>query len=474
MRKAAVVQFEQQTETDLHRVILFASNGAEVLVRHDHARLGLPDVPIPRHQRVAENLTAFMRREWSEDAVSLFGLSPSITECERRYQVTESTAAQRSIIAGFRWVSVSSLQESEFEEPADYKAIASALAQCEEYAAGRGHGPFGRLGWSAELTEWVRDRIRPAGLTLNGRFTQLNACPTFSLIRFETNGPAIWFKAVGEPNLREYPITLALAQYFPAFVPRIIAAREDWNGWLADEAEGTHPTEDSDLGVWARVATTLAGFQIASVGQTLHLLGTGCRDARVCSLLERVEPFLEVMAELMERQTKESPPPLSRIELLALRTQLQDILSEARNSEIPNAIGHLDFNPGNIVENHEHCVFLDWAEACAGHPFLTLQYLLERLRRHRQPDNSWETAITSAYLNNWRSFVSPDEITKSLSLSPLVAAFAYAACRDAWRDPARANRPEVARHLRSLTRRVKRETELLVSDETRRSVACLS
>ena len=374
------MQFEQQIETDLHRVILLGSNGAEVLVRHDHAHLDLPALPIPRHQRVAENLTAFMLREWSQDAVSLFALNPSSINSETRYQVAESTAAQRSSITGLRWVSVSSLEESQFEQPADYKGIASALAQCEEYAAGHGHGPFGRLGWFVELTEWVRDRIRPSGLALSGRFNQLNASPTFSLIRFETSGPAVWFKAVGEPNLREYPITLALAKYFPTFVPRVIAMREDWNGWLAIEAKGTHPKENSDIGVWTRATTTLAELQIASIGQTLHLLDAGCRDARVCSLLERVAPFLEVMAELMERQTKESPPPLSRNQLLVLRTQLQDVLSEAANSEIPNAICHLDFNPGNIVENHDHCVFLDWAEACAGHPFLTFQYLLERLR----------------------------------------------------------------------------------------------
>ena len=199
-----IVPSQPQIETDLQRVILFASNGAEVLVRHDGGRLELPAVPIPRHQRVAENLTAFMRREWSQDAVSLFALIPSSAECERRYQVAESTAAKLSTTVGFRWASVSSLEESRFGKPEDCAAIARALAQCEEYAAGRAHGPFGQLGWFAELTEWVRDRIRPAGLVPSGRFTQLNASPTFSLIRFETNGPAIWFKAVDEPNLREY------------------------------------------------------------------------------------------------------------------------------------------------------------------------------------------------------------------------------------------------------------------------------
>jgi hypothetical protein len=468
------VQFEQQIETDLHRVILLRSNGAEVLVRPDQAGLCLPAVSIPRHRRLAENLTAFMRREWSQDAVSLFALNPCSRECERRYQVAESTASQRSTIAGFRWVSVASLEESQFEEPKDYTAIASALAQCEQYAAGRWPGPFGRLGWFAELTEWIRERIRPAGLTLNGRFTQLNGCPTFSLIRFETNGPAIWFKAVGEPNLREYPITLAVAKYFPAFAPRVIAMREDWNGWLAIEAGGTHPTEDSAIGAWTRAATTLAELQIASIGQTRHLLDAGCRDARVCSLLELVEPFLEVMADLMGRQSKDSPPPLSRNQVLALGTQLQDILTGAAKSEIPNAIGHLDFNPGNIVENHAHCVFLDWAEAYAGPPFFTFQYLLQHLHRRRPQSDSSKPALTSVYLNRWQTLVSPDEVAEALRLSPLLAVFAYAACGDAWRDERRLEHPEAASYLRSLTRRMKHEAELLVVTKAQGSVACLS
>jgi hypothetical protein len=468
-----IVPSQPQIENDLQRVILFASNGEEVLVRHDGGRLDLPAVPIPPHQRIAENLTAFMRREWSQKAVSLFGLNPSSTECERRYQVTESTAAQSSTTTGFQWVSLSSLEENRFEEPDDCRAIAKALAQCEEYAAGRGHGPFGQLGWFVELTEWVRDRIRPAGLVLNGRFTQLNASPTFSLVRFETNGPAVWFKAVGEPNLREYPITLALANYFSSFVPRVIAVREDWHGWLAFETEGTHPDETSDRKTWAHVATTLGELQIATLGQTLHLLNAGCRDVRVCSLLKLVEPFLEVMAELMDRQIKESPAALTRNELVTLRTQIEDTLSEAANSEIPSAIGHLDFNPGNIIVNPNGCTFLDWAEACAGSPFLTFQYLLEHLRRYQQ-DNSWESAIASAYLRTWRSFISTKEITEALRVSPLLAVFAYAACGDAWREPEETSRPETARYFRSLTRRMKREGDRLVGYAITTGVPCLS
>jgi hypothetical protein len=372
------------------------------------------------------------------------------------------------------WFPLDSLAQRDFPEAQDFHAIGTATKLLDQYGNAGAAEPFGKFGWLREVTEWVESQATLVGLHLTGNFQQFNATPAFSLVRFETNASAIWFKAVGEPNLREYSITLELAKRFPAFVPRVIAMRNYWNGWLAIEAEGTHPNETSDMELWTRVAATLAEMQIASFGQTLHLVNAGCRDTRVGTLLELVEPFLEVMAELMERQTKESPPALSRSELLTLQTQLQDTLSETANSEIPNAIGHLDFNPGNIVANHNGCVFLDWAEACAGPPFLTFQYLLQHLRSCRQPDNSWEFAITCMYLNTWRSLVSPLAITEALRVSPLLAVFAYATSRAAWRDPEHRTRPEVAGYFRSLTRRMKRDADSLVGQETRRGVSCLA
>src|ERR1700730_15453290 len=96
-----IVQSQQEIGTDLHRVILFGSSGAELLVLHDRGRLNLPTAPIPRHQRIAERLTAFARREWFQEAVSLFRLGSSPTDSETHYQVMESTATQRSTPAGF-------------------------------------------------------------------------------------------------------------------------------------------------------------------------------------------------------------------------------------------------------------------------------------------------------------------------------------------------------------------------------------
>ena len=162
----------QQIETLLRRVILFASQGEELLVLLKQGRFRLPEVSIPTHQRIAEHLTASVYRDWCQDAVRLFGLDTSSTDSEARYEVMQSTDEQGSDDAGLHRVSLCSLRDCQFEEPADAMAVVSAIAECKEYAAGTKQGPFGRLGWFAELREWVRNQIAPAGLLLNGRFRQ--------------------------------------------------------------------------------------------------------------------------------------------------------------------------------------------------------------------------------------------------------------------------------------------------------------
>jgi Ser/Thr protein kinase RdoA (MazF antagonist) len=457
-----------QLDHDLFRILLYRGNCEELLLEHTDKGFALPTTLIPRHTRIAQQITEIIRNDWKLQTSCLFPIGDPHSPA---YAVELCGAGHRHP-ASMNWLPVHTLTERNFREARDFHALQIAARLGDQYHNGEITGAFARPGWLRDVTEWVESKAAPLGLHPTGEFQQFNASPTFSLIRFETNGSALWFKAVGEPNLREYPITIELAKFFSSFVPRVIALRENWNAWLAIETEGTHPDEKSDSETWTRVARTLGELQIASLGQTLHLLNAGCRDVRARTLLGLVEPFLEGMADLMERQTKQSPPALSRSEIATLRTQLQNTLSEATDSEIPNAIGHLDFNPGNIVVNSCACTFLDWAEACAGPPFLTFQYLLEHLRRYH-PANSWQSAVTSAYLHTWRSVISQEQITEALRLSPLLAVFAYAACADAWRDPEARKRPETARYFRSLTRRMKREADRLIDLQSVTGVPCL-
>jgi aminoglycoside phosphotransferase (APT) family kinase protein len=289
------------------------------------------------------------------------------------------------------------------------------------------------------------------------------------LIRFETTGPAVWFKAVGKPNSHEFNIVSILATLLPAYLPRIVALRPEWNAWLMTEAEGTSPGADSDFSMWRTISPRLAELQIASLHETSLLMSAGCRDVSVPSLLNCADEFFAIMGELMKQQTKTPPSVLTPGELFALSSRLKEVLSALAASGIPDALNHLDFNPGNILVSGGQCTFIDWAETAIGHPFLTFEYLLEHFKRLCPESPARHAELISSYAEQWERYASPLAVSHSLSLAPLAAVFAYAVSNETWRDRARLANPETAGYFRSLTRRMKREADALEN----RSLECI-
>ena len=467
------MRIDPHEERETRRIILLRGKNPEVLTGFDGEHRTLPEVEIPRWQRVAENLTAALRETCGINAVSLSSLEPPPAQSGSSqicYEIMEQCGPHDEAQCVKEWVSVDALTESAFRDACDVQAVRQAIAQTMAYAEDTSRGPFGRLGWFPDLQRWVQEQIGTHGLHLNGRFRQLNACPTFSLIRFETDGPAVWFKAVGAPNQREFPLTLALARSFSRFVPQIIATRPESNGWLAREAEGTLLSECSTLSSWEAAAQDLAELQISSLGRSLQFLDPGARDLRAWALADFAEPFFGTMGEAMERQTKIPPAALARDELRSLSAQVRDALVVLDETGIPTTLGHLDMNPGNIVCSPTGCVFLDWAEAFVGHPFLTFEYLREHFRRTFGQNHPQERQLVARYCCPWQAFASHNDIHLALEVAPLVAVFACATGNDLWTNPQKLEDPRSAGYLRSLTRRMEREARGLVE----RSIPCPS
>jgi Ser/Thr protein kinase RdoA (MazF antagonist) len=221
--------------------------------------------------------------------------------------------------------------------------------------------------------------------------------------------------------------------------------------------------EVPDACAWERAAQTVGELQVASLGKTDQLLEAGCRDLRITSLLPWVDPFMEVISQLMEQQPKTSPRALERGELRTLGGQIQVALSELAELGIPDALGHLDFNPWNILCSTDQCVFLDWAEAYVGPPFFTFEYLgahMVRQRKHRK----LATDVLKAYETAWRNALSVETFSTARSLSPLLAVFAYAAAAECWTDQTMMAEPWTADYLRALTRRMQCEAKLLTGE----------
>ncbi|MGA7625684.1 MAG: phosphotransferase [Candidatus Acidiferrales bacterium] len=450
----------RETDSITCRIIAPRRNATEILLGIDGTRFSLPRLAIPRHRRIAQSLQAAACREWRQEVICLFSPRDSSAwqhSAEDCAQVLECRRPEDPPPHGTDWVHLNSLTREAFHDPMEFLLTQDSLAECQNYRDGVLPGPFGKLGWFEDLTEWMQSEIKRAGLRLADSFYQLNAGPSFSLIRFATNGPAVWFKAVGAPNTREFPLTIALAGLFPDFLPEILATLPASNGWLSREAEGEQLCPSRELALWQSAARELANLQIASIGKASSILRAGGRDLRASALFQMADPFLLTMETLMQAQEKAYPPPLSRHELSVLNEQLKKAITLVRTCQIPDTLEHLDFNPGNIFVSPDRAMFIDWAEACVGNPLLTFQYLLEHFRKNVGKSPGQEAQLTAAYSGAWDALVSPSEFSEVLSLTPLLAVFAYAAANDSWRKLQAPYRTRAAGYLRSVTRIMKRE-----------------
>lgn len=411
-----------------------------------------------------------MKEQWGYEVICLFEMdSPLEGKNTSLYVVTSYWRTSGQCAAPLQWISVNDLAENSFVEPADYLASRSSLDQCGAVGGNGVSGLFGQLSWFQQLCQWVEAVIAKKGLRLNGNFRQLNASPTFSLIRFETNGPAVWFKAVGDPNEREFPITVTVARLFPQYAPEILDTFPEWNGWLMCEAEGTNLDETTDPLPWQAAAAAVANLQIESIHSLQDLADCGAHDLKVSTLRNLVSPFLDVAAGLMKKQSKTPPPVLGEIELGILEERIQEALCLLEDLAIPNSVGHLDPNPANLIVTRRRCVFLDWAEAYVGHAFFTFQYLLEHFRRAGAHSLSQQRLVAS-YLAPWEQIASRDRVLEAAERAPLLAVFAYAAGPGTWAYPERLDDPKIAGYLRGLVRRMNREARKL----SERRSPCLS
>ncbi|MCI0719452.1 MAG: aminoglycoside phosphotransferase family protein, partial [Acidobacteria bacterium] len=441
------------TKTDSYRLVVFNRGGTTVLLESCGSGYDLPLVSIPRFTRPAQEITTLVRGRWQIPSVLLFSNVLEENADPVYSAVLEAQVRTFPPPEGMDWFpvhhAISHLLKGKSHSILEDNYLKSANGMA-------GQEPFSRLGWLSHLQDWVRTVIRPLGTELND-FQQLNGSETFSLIRFDTTHQPVWFKAVGKPNLHEFPITLALAELFPEYMPSLLDTQPTCHGWLMADAGGPSLDELEDCSAWKSAAAALGALQIESIGKTTGLLEAGCKDLRISKLLALVDPFLDVIADLMTRQTKIPPPILSREELSELSATLKNALQSLASLRIPDTLGHSDFNPGNIVVGRERCVFIDWAEAHVGHPLLTFEYFLAHLRKDYPQLVPFESDFRASYSHTWSLIASPEQVAESFLFSPLVAVYAYAVSSGVWRDPERLKVSGVQGYLRSLTRRMKQE-----------------
>jgi Phosphotransferase enzyme family len=409
------------------RLLLLRSAAEEVLLCSDHGRFQLPQMGLPANERIAASLNRTVERELGLEVISLYEVSSADPQSpEIFYHAAVSARPDDDIPPGTCWMEVDSLAPDSFRRGADFQALLRFQSDLTAMEDGGQSEPFRNPNWFLRVTAWVSKALRPCGLQLSGAFQQLNASATFSLIRFETNGRPVWFKAVGEPNTREFHLTLELSRKCTEYLPKVLAHNAAWNAWLAEEAAGIPLSPQVEFRHWESAAESLARLQIMALPHAGELSAAGARNLSPSALLSRVAPFCEFIARGAERSGSIRGVQLRNGHPVELGLAIEDALRQLDRLHLPETLGHMDLSPQNIFCKGEACVFLDWAEGFTGCPFFAFEYLVQHFRRFFQANPSLEVQLRDRYLRSFQPLLSKPDLESVLTLCPLAALFAYA------------------------------------------------
>lgn len=410
------------------RLIVIRGRGAEILVASDGVKCSLLEIEIPSQRRIAANINRIVERDFGLRVISLYEVLPCnpAFAAEAPYHAVVAIESVPVHRADTRWVYTRALTADSFSSAGEFAAVDALLTKLETTDRQVVTEPFVAPDWFTKAQKWIERSLRPHALHLTGEFRQLNASPTFSLIRFETTGSAVWFKAVGEPNLREWGVTLALSHTCPQFLPAILASKLTWHAWLSFDAAGESLVKQGGIHFWETAASSLANLQIQSVKHCELLLEAGARDLRLEKLFPQVDPFFQFAADCTGRAPLQSSDNLSLLELIDLKEVIQAGFDQIESLHLVDSVGHMDLNPSNIFCTSDRAIFLDWAEGFVGNPLFSFEYMLQHFRQSLPGEPSLEERFRKAYLKSLRGFVPPEHLKQILSLLPVVALFAYA------------------------------------------------
>lgn len=365
----------------------------------------LPSLDLPLRTRRARYLTKAARERWGIDLLCL-------TIDQRQMAWMEIARSDTPLPPAWRWTP---------REAIPHAKVQAALDEADDYRLGRMEGMFARLGWLHEFYAWATPHL-PVGLRFAEGFDQWNCGPTFCLVQFElVPHGMVWLKAVGEPNLREFSVTPLLAARHPASLPRVLATHAEWHAMLLEHVEEPSLHGRADREHWCRAARALADIQIGWRDDISSLLRYGCSDCRIETLAGFIGRFFTAMEEVFAAQPASPPARLTRAELGRLTGRAQEACARLARLGIPDSLGNADVNPRNILSGEGRTVFLDWAAAHVGHPFLTFEFLRHRLLRDHPESSDLAAEVGQAYAGAWVAVCSRDAVEEALRLAPVIA-----------------------------------------------------
>jgi len=113
------------------------------------------------------------------------------------------------------------------------------------------------------------------------------------------------------------------------------------------------------------------------------------------------------------------------------------------------------------------CVFIDWAQASIGNPFVTFEQLRVQIAED-QNTAQWTPYMTEKYTKSWGQILSSSQINCALAVVPLISVALELCGRWTWLTSDRLHEARFQSYLRGLARQMDRA----VRDLELREIIC--
>lgn len=399
-----------------HRIALADPKSRRILAERSERAWQLPRIVTPRWTRAAEHAQIAIKDHLGFRAVIL----DILEEVDNSSLILAEYCAKNPVCpkaTRLQWIALNDLP---LEEISEAERLRLDLVFRKDTA---GRGRFARFGWVDEALEWL-SQVTGTELEEFVEIRQLNVSAESALVCFRRRAaPPLWLKASAGPLTSEFQITMTLAGLFPDYLPRIVAARKDWQAWCMEDAGG--PLErylsKEFLG---QAMEGLAEIQKASLPLIPALKSSGCRDRGTEVLLSRIPEIIDLITDAMAEQDAEIFRRFSARHGHELECVLKEACLKLQSLKIPDALLHCDISLDNILVGPRGSVFVDWANAGIGNPFITFEQL--RVQIDQDPiTRSWLPDLARAYERVWLDALGERQIRQTQILIPPIAAFTH-------------------------------------------------
>ena len=258
--------------------------------------------------------------------------------------------------------------------------------------------PWARRGWFPEAAAWIVDTLARHGRSIRGPVEQISSWCISSILRVETDGGRVYFKATARSPLfaDEGTVTRGIAELFPGNVPRPIAVDPERRWMLLDDF-GPVVGWQADVETRVEVLSTFGRMQLEAASRQDELFALGLLDRRPAWLAAEIASLLE-SPDALGLEAGEVD------DLGTLIPRFVEACDRLADGAVPDSLVHGDLHLSNVARDGGHYVFFDWTDACLTHPFLDLLVVLF------EEDPELRDTLLDAYLGVWAEFASEAEL----------------------------------------------------------------